>query len=95
MQDDTFEWDDRKAADNVARHRVSFSDARRAFDDPYAVEIEDMRGDYGEDRYVLLGMARRLLAVAYTWRGERIRIISARRAEAFEGRLYHEKSREA
>jgi uncharacterized DUF497 family protein len=44
---------------------------------------------------VLIGIAQnRLLAVAYTLRGERIRIISARPAEPFERRLYHEKSRE-
>ena len=95
MREDWFEWDDRKAAANLARHGVGFSEARRAFDDPYAFEIEDRRGSYGEDRYVLLGMVgQRLLAVAHTLRGERIRIISARPAEAFERRLYHERKRE-
>jgi uncharacterized DUF497 family protein len=95
MQDDWFEWDDGKAATNLARHGVSFSEARQVFDDPYAVEIEDRRGSYGEDRYLLLGMVgRRLLATAYTLRGERVRIISVRRAEAFERRLYHEGKRE-
>ena len=95
MRDDWFEWDDRKAAANAARHGVSFEVARLAFDDPDAVEIEDRRENYGEDRSVLLGMVgQRLLAVAYTLRAERIRIISARPAEAFEKRLYHEKKRE-
>jgi uncharacterized protein len=96
MRDDEFEWDDRKAAANLADHDVSFAVARRAFDDVFAVEIEDRREDYGEDRYVLLGIvAKRLLAVTYTFRGKRVRIISARAAEPFERRLYHEKNREA
>jgi hypothetical protein len=94
-RDDWFEWDDRKAAANVALHGVGFYEARHAFDDPHTVEIEDRRGSYGEDRYVLLGVVgQRLLAVAYTLRGERIRIISVRPAEAFERRLYHERARE-
>lgn len=71
MHDQWFEWDDRKAAANLARHGVSFPKARHAFDDPYAVEIEDRRGSYGEDRCLLLGMVgQRLLAVAYALRGE-------------------------
>jgi uncharacterized DUF497 family protein len=75
---------------------VSFAAARRAFDDLFSVELEDRREDYGEDRYVLLGMvSQSVLAVTYTLRGERIRIISARPAEPFERRLYHEKDRKA
>jgi uncharacterized DUF497 family protein len=93
MRDNEFEWHDEKAEANLAQHSVSFETARRAFDDAFAVEIDDRREDYGEDRYVLLGMVEdRLLAVTYTPRGERNRIISARPAEPFERRLYHEKS---
>ena len=96
MRDNEFEWDDRKAAANLVRHGVSFETARRAFDDIHAVEMEDCRADYGEDRCVLLGMVQqRLLAVTYTLRGRRTRIISARPAEPFERRLYHEQNREA
>jgi uncharacterized protein len=89
-----FEWDDRKAASNQTIHGISFDVARRAFNDRHGVEVEDRRVRYGEDRYILLGMvAQSLLAVTYTLRGERIRIISARPAEPFERRLYHEKKR--
>jgi uncharacterized DUF497 family protein len=95
MRDEEFEWDDRKAAANRAEHGVSFAVARRAFDDLFSVELEDRREDYGEDRYVLLGMVSQSVAVTYTLRGERIRIISARPAEPFERRLYHEKDRKA
>ncbi len=91
MLDDEFEWDDDKASANLAWHGVSFEFARLAFSDPFAVGREDRRENYGERRYVLLGMARgQLLHVAYAMRGERIRIISARRAEPRERRRYHE-----
>jgi uncharacterized DUF497 family protein len=93
MRDDEFEWDDAKAAANLARHGVSFEAARRAFDDPHTIGRADSREDYGEERYILLGMANdRLLHVTYTLREERIRIISVRRAEPHERRRYHEGS---
>ena len=96
MRDDEYEWDDEKAAANLASHRVSFETARLAFDDLYSVEIDDRRADYGEGRYVVLGMVQgRLLAVSYTLRGARTRIISARPAEPFERRLYHETGRQS
>jgi hypothetical protein len=91
MQDHKFEWDDDKAAQNELVHHVSFDIALEAFDDPFAVDWLDEREDYGEDRFSLLGMAQgRLIYVCYTMRGERTRIISARAAEAFERRWYHE-----
>jgi len=91
MRDDDFEWDDAKAAANLARHGVSFEAARLAFFDAYAVAREDPRQDYGEDRFILLGMTNNLLLhVAYTMRHESIRIISARLAEPRERRRYHE-----
>jgi uncharacterized DUF497 family protein len=93
MQDDYFEWDDAKAAENVAVHGVSFEAARLVFDDAFAIGRHDRRGDYGEDRYILIGMALdRLLVVAHTFRGPRVRIISARLAEPRESRLYHEEN---
>jgi uncharacterized protein len=93
MQDDAFEWDDAKAASNITKHGVSFEVARGAFADAFAIEREDTTEDYGEPRYNLLGMAcGRLLFVAYTMRGEIVRIISAREAEPYERRLYHEEN---
>jgi uncharacterized DUF497 family protein len=90
MQDDEFEWDDEKATRNLASHGVSFEAARLAFDDAFAVVREDRRQDYSEDRFILLGMVQEhLLAVSYTMRGERVRIISARLAEPRERRRYH------
>lgn len=89
MRDDQFERDDRKAAANYARHGVSFEVARLAFEDVFAVARED----YGEPRYILLGMVEnRLLHVAYTMRDEHVRMISARFAEPRERRRYHEEN---
>ena len=82
-----------EAPENLAKHGVSFDAARLAFDDVFAIAREDRRRDYGEARYVLLGMVQdRLLAVAYTQRGARLRIISARLAEPRERRRYHEEN---
>jgi hypothetical protein len=93
MRDDEFEWDDDKAAQNLATHGISFEVARLAFDDIFGVERIDRRRRYGEDRFILLGMVQeRLLAVAYTMRGDRVRIISARYAEPRERRRYHEEN---
>ena len=93
MQDDDFEWDDAKASENLARHGVSFEAASLAFDDAFAVVRGDRRQSYGEERFILLGMVQqRLLAVSYTLRGERVRIISARFAEPRERRRYHEEN---
>ena len=91
MSDDHFEWNDAKAADNFAKHGVDFETAIRAFDDVFAIERLDDREHYGEDRYSILGMVDgRLLYVAYTVREGVIRIISARGAEPYERRQYHE-----
>ena len=91
MSNDDFEWDEAKAAENYAKHVVSFETATRVFDDAFAIERLDDREDYGEDRYSILGMVDgRLLYVAYTVREGIIRIISARGAEPYERRQYHE-----
>jgi uncharacterized DUF497 family protein len=88
---DAFEWDEAKAAENYAKHRVSFEAAIEDFKDPFAIERLDDREDYGEDRYSILGMVDgRILYVGFTLRNGTIRIISARGAEPHERRQYHE-----
>ena len=71
-----------KAARNLRDHGVSFELATTVFTDPFAIERIDDREDYGEERFVITGMAKGniLLLVVYTERQGRIRIISARRA---------------
>jgi len=79
-----FDWRNTadKAARNLRDHGVSFDLATTVFDDPFAVERLDDREDYGEERFIIIGMAAGniLLFVVYTERKGRIRIISARRA---------------
>jgi len=94
MNDGAFEWDDAKAAKNYAKHGVTFEAARDVFDDPFALDWTDKGQDEGEQRFTTLGMVEgRLLFVVYTMRGDAIRIISARLAEPFERRMYHDENK--
>jgi len=93
MNANDFEWDDAKAAQNYAKHGVTFEAACDVFKDPFAIEEIDDRHDYGEERWTIIGAARgRLLFVAYTMRNDSVRIISARAAEPYEEREYHEQN---
>jgi hypothetical protein len=87
-----FEWDARKAADNRARHNVSFEEAVTVFGDPLGRITDDPRHSEDEERFVLLGQSRRrrLLVVMFAERGEVIRLISARKATRHERREYEE-----
>jgi uncharacterized protein len=90
MQDDAFAWDDDKAARNWRDHGVTFEIAREVFQDIFAVEWTDYGHNDPEERFVTVGMVEsRLIVVSYTLRGPRIRIISARLAEPYERRKYH------
>jgi uncharacterized DUF497 family protein len=85
-----FEWDPDKAAQNLIDHKVSFEQAAVACRDPFAVEWIDEREDYGEERCGLLGLyGREVLYVAYTERGDNLRIIMARRADRDEQDRYY------
>lgn len=90
-----FEWDDEKANVNWHQHGVAFYHAVEAIRDPFAVERFDTRRDYGEERINLIGMCDGVVIhVTYTERSERLRIISARRAERHEqDDYYRENSR--
>ena len=86
-----FEWDEEgKAGVNFRKHGVRIPEAIPVFDDPYAMTIVDDESDSSEQRFITLGMgaAGRLLVVVYTWRGDDIRIISARPAEIHEREQY-------
>jgi len=89
VEDDEFEWNDVKAATNLAEHSVSFEEARLVFKDIHAVELGEDRRGYDEQRFNVIGRSStRLLFVTYTERGDRVRIISARRAERAEQNFY-------
>jgi uncharacterized DUF497 family protein len=83
-----YQWDDEKAQSNYRKHGVEFADAVSALADDYAITIEDDYPD--EERFVTIGTDAlgRVLVVVFTWRGESIRIISARKATPSERRQY-------
>lgn len=90
MRDDEFEWDNDKAIENRRVHRVSFEEATLAARDPFAIEWLASREAYGEERVVLVGISQgQLLTVVYTERGNRARIISARKATRHEQDEYY------
>ena len=84
------EFDPSKAKSNLAKHRVSFAHAEQALRDPFAVTIEDPDAE-GERRLVTLGMDAlgRILIMVHTPRGDRTRLISARKASRSETEQYH------
>lgn len=90
----TFEWDPDKAKANLARHGVGFLEAATVLGDPLSLTISDPSHSEGEQRFVSVGMSdrARLLVVAHTEWGERIRIISARRATRREQRAYEQEA---
>ncbi len=85
------QWDDDKAAANVEKHGVDFADAESVLSDELALTSDDSGA--AEERYVTLGMDAfgRILVVAYTWREDDLRIISARKANRSEARQYEGK----
>jgi uncharacterized protein len=90
MRDDEFEWDDDKAASNFDKHKVTFEQARAAFDDPDGIDRDD--ADPHEERLSRLCRdGQRVFVVVWTERDDRIRIISARRANKHEQRTYFER----
>lgn len=94
MRNDRFEWDDEKARANLAKHNVSFATAISAIDDPNAL-IEFDHSEPAEDRWRTTGIAGlNVLVVIWTERvGNRIRIISARKANRHEEDRYYRQAR--
>jgi len=85
-----FEWDDAKSEKNLIERTLDFEFASRIFLTP-VIEKEDRRRDYGEVRIIATGKVEEtFITVIYTWRGDRRRIISARRAHRRERDAYRE-----
>ena len=85
-----YQWNRDKAAANIHKHGIDFADAISVFSDDLAITISDERFD--EERFVTIGMDAfaRILVVVYTWRGDEIRLISARKANRQERQQYEE-----
>ena len=85
----SFEWDDEKATANLTKHGVPFDEAAAVFLDVNRLDRYDGRENYGEDRFLTIGLVNDFeLAIAYTLRNDTIRIISARKATRHEQRDY-------
>lgn len=83
-----FVWDSEKAEKNFRKHRIHFEDAARVFLDDYRFDdYDEFHSDF-EERIKTVGFVRNVLAVIYTERGDRNRIISARRADREEEAEY-------
>ena len=86
-----FDWDEDKRLTNIQRHAIDFMDAIAVFDSD-TVTIEDNRLEYGEQRFITLGLLRgRVIVVVHTDRKSTTRIISARKATKNEQIIYFEK----
>ena len=84
-----FEWDEEKAASNLKKHGISFPLARYVFADDRRIERPDDREEYQEERWLTVGrIAVREVAVVFTIREGKIRIISARKADLNEREEY-------
>ena len=83
-----YEWDPKKAKQNLRKHGIAFSDAVSVFFDDVAITIEDINPE--EERFATLGMDAlgRVLVLVYTWREDNIRMISARKATEKERKQY-------
>ncbi len=83
-----YEWDEAKRQANLTKHRIDFVDAIH-FDWASAMVIEDDREGYGEQRFNACGfLFDRLVVMTFTVRGERVRIISLRKATKHEQQCY-------
>jgi uncharacterized DUF497 family protein len=87
-----FEWDEDKAVENLAKHEISFDEAKTVFDDPLYVDFYDPDHSQAEHRYIIIGesLRGRLLIVSYTERRDLIRLISAREVTKIERKSYEE-----
>lgn len=89
-----FEWDENKNKANIKKHGISFQTARHVFEDVFCIIDYDDDNSIDEERFIALGEVSGeyyLLSVAFTDRGDAIRIISARRANKSERREYYDR----
>lgn len=95
MNSTRFEWDRNKAAINIKRHKITFEEASTVFLDNLAVIFDDKDHSEQELRELIIGHSdrNRILVVAFTERGEAIRLISARRANSKEQTAYEQANR--
>lgn len=86
------EWDSKKAASNLRKHRISFEEAKSVFVDSLASTWRDEEHSLEEQRFLTIGSSSdgRVLVVGYAERGDRLRIFSARLATKHESKNYEQ-----
>jgi len=86
-----YSYDPKKKASNLKKHGLDFDDARGVIESAQAVTFEDLRFDYGEVRYLTLGLLHGVVVIIATAETDKtIRIISMRKANKHEQKIYHE-----
>jgi uncharacterized DUF497 family protein len=85
-----FEWDKKKAAENIRKHGISFHEAATVFGDPLAISFDDPEHSIGEDMLLTFGTTRtgKLVIVSHTERNRKMRIISTRLMTKPERKIY-------
>ncbi len=88
-----FEREEDKAAADLKKHKISFEEAKTVFADPFSITIDDPAHSVDEHRFADLGTSvdEKILVVSYTERGQKIRLISCRKATKAERKIYEEK----
>ena len=86
-----YSYDKNKKVINLAKHGFDFDDAKQVIESDKAVTFEDNRFEYGEQRFITIGLLQNALVVIVTSETEnKIRIISMRKAEKHEQAKYYE-----
>jgi uncharacterized DUF497 family protein len=89
-----FEWDNNKNKSNLDKHGLNFEDTKFIFESQ-TITFKDEREDYGEDRFITLGtLEGRVVVVVHTQRNYLVRIISMRKANEREKKIYFERLKE-
>jgi hypothetical protein len=90
-----YQWDNNKAEQNEGKHGLCFSDAKYVFAGEIVTFI-DKRRDYGEIRYITMGkLSGRIVVIVHTQRENTTRIISMRKANGREKKIYSKRLRKA
>ncbi len=89
INNQTFIWDSAKNLINRHKHGIDFEDAAKIFADSNRIEFFDKTHSDEEDRYITIGRVQNILFVVYTERDEKIRLITARKANKEERELYY------
>ncbi len=89
-----YDWNENKSQTNLEKHGLSFQDAELIFSGK-TVTFKDDRHDYGEERFITLGeLKNRVVVIVHTQRNFVIRIISMRKANEREKKIYFKRLKE-